>query len=216
MQAMDRAYIEQNNVVQRYRSGKLTAEENEAFEVYLLDKPTLVEELELDAILADGLSKSALAPHNNVQQPTQSQGLWGIRWLTANHLWASCCTLLVALLLIQPGQQPAQIQGANQVVYLDTLRSSNQSLTQVTLAKNSQQLVLFIPANPGQKGPFNVELQNAQQQAQFSQSQVPLSNTGDLVLTLKRELLNTGQYQLQITDLPTQTQTSLKFGLVME
>ncbi len=48
---MDKEYIEDNGIANKYLRGELTAEELEDFEVYIIDKPELLEELEVDELL---------------------------------------------------------------------------------------------------------------------------------------------------------------------
>lgn len=45
---MDKKYIDDNNIKSKYLRGLLTSEEVDQFESHLMDKPELVEELELD------------------------------------------------------------------------------------------------------------------------------------------------------------------------
>ncbi|MFT6328863.1 MAG: hypothetical protein ACJAYN_000790 [Bermanella sp.] len=51
---MDRAYIEENNVIRRYLRDQLNSEDSEAFEIYLVENPNMVDQLELDQIMVDG------------------------------------------------------------------------------------------------------------------------------------------------------------------
>ena len=52
---MDRDYIEQHDILDRYRRNQLTPEMRIEFEEYILDKPDLIEQLELDMLFESGL-----------------------------------------------------------------------------------------------------------------------------------------------------------------
>ena len=52
---MDKNYIEQNAIDTKYLRNQLTPEQSEEFEVYLLDHPEMLEQLELDAVLGSEL-----------------------------------------------------------------------------------------------------------------------------------------------------------------
>ncbi len=53
MKPMDKGYIEQHDIAQKYLLGKLSLNELEAFEVYLMDNPDAIEELHLDTIFIE-------------------------------------------------------------------------------------------------------------------------------------------------------------------
>jgi hypothetical protein len=55
MKPMDQDYIEKHDIAQRYLQGRLTPEESEAYECYLMEHPDAVEILELDIALKQGL-----------------------------------------------------------------------------------------------------------------------------------------------------------------
>ncbi|MEP4299102.1 MAG: hypothetical protein ABJ340_05400, partial [Paraglaciecola sp.] len=50
---MDDEYITQNDIIQKYLRNKLTPEETVEFEEYIMDKPHLLEQLELDSVMVE-------------------------------------------------------------------------------------------------------------------------------------------------------------------
>ncbi|TQV82943.1 hypothetical protein [Aliikangiella coralliicola] len=52
---MDKTYIDENDIVAKYLRGQLTPEETIDFETYLIDKPELVELVEMDSVLYKAL-----------------------------------------------------------------------------------------------------------------------------------------------------------------
>lgn len=57
---MDRKYVIDNQLVQRYIRGKLDSAEQEAFEAYYLDCPETLVELEIEKTLSEGLAQQPL------------------------------------------------------------------------------------------------------------------------------------------------------------
>ena len=57
---MDKSYIEQNAIDTKYLRNQLTPEQTEEFEVYLLDHPEMLEQIELDAVLGSELPNVTL------------------------------------------------------------------------------------------------------------------------------------------------------------
>ena len=139
MSQLNDEYIKQHNLVTRYIRGQLTPEEAAEFESYFIDKPDLLEQIELETVLYEQIPKVEIQP--------QEKNDLSLNWLgkltawmgqsTANTLvaFAGSCMLGIGLTLMtiqgEPGQQGAA--GIGQVVYTDTYRSSPVSYTHLTL-----------------------------------------------------------------------------------
>lgn len=93
MKPMDKAYIEQHDIAQRYLKGKLSLDEVEAFEVYLMDHPDAIDELRLDTVFIE--HNIAMQPENRIA----AMGDTGSRlteWL--RPFFASVATAAVCML----------------------------------------------------------------------------------------------------------------------
>lgn len=97
---MNREYIENHQIVERYLQGRLTPAEEEAFEEYYLSHPEIVEELEVTERLQDGIrhldAARQLVRHNQPERP------W---WLRArvSPIFAAAASLLLAVSLVLTG-----------------------------------------------------------------------------------------------------------------
>lgn len=52
---MDRKYIEENDIGRKYLRNLLSSKDCEAFELYLIENPDMVDQLELDQVMTEGL-----------------------------------------------------------------------------------------------------------------------------------------------------------------
>jgi len=52
---MDKRYIDEHDIGRKYLNNQLSVDDTEAFEIYLIDNPDMVEQLELDHIMSEGL-----------------------------------------------------------------------------------------------------------------------------------------------------------------
>ena len=69
---MDRNYVEEHNLVERYRRGELSDSERAEFEAYFIDKLGLLETLELDHLLGLGFDckqETAVRPAPRARHP---------------------------------------------------------------------------------------------------------------------------------------------------
>lgn len=81
MREMNPEYIQHHDIVRRYLREQLDAEEKAAFEAYFMDKPELIRQLELDAMLMQQLPEVLTAPAEasrpsaeSIQMGAQKQG----------------------------------------------------------------------------------------------------------------------------------------------
>ena len=94
--------IEENAIAQKYASGQLTPQETEAFELYLLENPQFVEQLELDAVLAKGVKLIAKAP---AAVPRKRAFWWFITGLLSGGAGVFALSLLVMPLFTAVNEQ---------------------------------------------------------------------------------------------------------------
>ena len=75
---IDRKYIDEHDMIPRYARDELAGEELEAFEVYFLEHPEILDEIEVERSLRRGLSGASDA----LRAPASAGGLLGTltRW----------------------------------------------------------------------------------------------------------------------------------------
>ena len=199
---------------QRYLHGKLNEEDTSSFEAYIIANPDVVEQLELDAALISGLKAYKRPLFSRVSHRLSE-------WLSPPTLVASACTFVLGVVvtnLLSSTAPVSPIQGVSNVVYLDTLRSFEPQQTTITIAKDNQhEFVFFLQTGPKQMGPFEVALwQDETNQAQLHLPFAPLSNTGEVIVTVPAKVLQSGNYTLDVTDVSSQAKTSTQFTVVRE
>ena len=94
---MDRRYIRDNQVIERYLKGTLTADEERAFEELYLGDPDLLDEIELVERLGQGLKD--VGATGGIERSRRSS------WLSAplSKQWAAAASLLVVVSLAVSG-----------------------------------------------------------------------------------------------------------------
>ena len=94
---MDRRYIRDNQVIERYLKGTLTADEERAFEELYLGDPDLLDEIELVERLGQGLKD--VGATDGIERSRRSS------WLSAplSKQWAAAASLLVVVSLAVSG-----------------------------------------------------------------------------------------------------------------
>lgn len=200
---------------QRYLQDKLSDSEKAAFEAYIIANPHVVEQLEIDAALTSGFR--ALNPISVRQRLMASLKAW----LTPQTLVASACTFALGIVVsyVMPLNNAENgIASVSNVVYLDTLRSFEPSDNVINIGNTNQhEFVFFLQTGPRQKGPFEVSLwQKETNEAQLNLSHAPLTNTGEVVVTVPASILQDGTYTLDVTDISSQSKTSTQFTVVRE
>ena len=92
---MDKKYIEQHSIDIKYLRNQLTPEENEEFEVYLLEHPDMLEQLELDNALMKAMPEVSIK-----QQSTSGSSL--LSWISlksfASGALASAAVMTFAII----------------------------------------------------------------------------------------------------------------------
>ncbi len=99
---MDRRYIHDNQVIERYLLGRLTSEEARAFEELYIGDPELLEELESAKALHEGLAELAVKGKLGERKPSAPR--W-TRVLQSPMYAAAASVALVAFLAIAGVQQ---------------------------------------------------------------------------------------------------------------
>ena len=112
---MDRRYIEENQIIDRYLMNKLSGDDMEAFERLFLEDPELVQEIELRKRFIRGLRNTDRTRSFQINND-DSSGIWN--WSPAiRHAFPTVAAISAAILLLVAVLQYSQItrlQNVNQ------------------------------------------------------------------------------------------------------
>lgn len=151
---MDRNYIQDHQVIERYRQGRLPEAELEAFEVYLIDHPDLAIELEADDRLTAGLAD--LDTGGELEQFRGARERTG--WLSSPQYAAAASVLLAVSLmfsgwLYQDKQRLEEIVAGGpaqtRVFGLDMVRAAD-TYPPLPAPPADEWIVLLLPLNGDQ------------------------------------------------------------------
>lgn len=212
---MDRRYIEENRIIDRYLMNKLSGDDMEAFERLFLEDPELVQEIELRKRFIRGLrnvDRTRFFQINN----DESLGIW--RWLPViRHSFPTAAAISVAILLLVAVLQYSQIrrlqtvnvEQASQIrqmmspqvntvlVPLGRTRGSSareEPVVRVHLASSVEQVVLTLDIEPASFDHYRFSLERDGAGRLWSDE----SDSASSAVVLPAELLIPGNYYLDI------------------
>lgn len=188
---MTEKYIRENDVINRYCQRKLSAEEIEMFEVYLLDKPSLIEQLEANQILMNTI------PHvTGFDLKTSKEKRHWIPWS-----FAVCATAASVLLSILYFTAPSSgVIGNLDIYYLSSARSAtadDESMLRLRLDKEIDTFVLVLPSTEPEGTNFSISLAKLNDQALILSEEKRINDLGEIYLPVNADLLSEGQYELR-------------------
>ena len=213
MSLENKLYIERQEMAQRYLRGELPEPEIEAFETYLMDNPQIVEHLELDEVFSVCLPEAG-------QQQKQGFTLWG--WVTNTPMGASVATFAMTVLLALPltlsfFPTPSEQQGiaTGNVLFLETLRSSNINIPTLYLDSADTNAVLYLQTDLLDKHDVNVQVVTHSSRETVVDTSGQLMN-GELVLAIPRNRLKAGIYELNVSKKDGKEVSSHQFKVNLE
>jgi len=191
---MDKKYIDDNAIRIKYLRNQLNAEELEQFEIYMLNNPDIIEELELDEVF---LSKS------EIQTPVTPSGP---NLLFSNRLLQSAFSMLVGVALTFAffSQTTSESPELGYLNLSTSSRGNLPSMEPVTIEFSSkssrifrpEKFLLVIPVEAGSSTPMRVEISDTNSKSGHSErvySDLKANVAGNIVLTL-----NAASYQPSI------------------
>lgn len=184
--------VEQEDVVHRYLHGKLTAEEQILFEEYVMEHPEILEHIQIDEIFVRSMGEV------NSKRAVNKSRFWStIKWVGTGALGAYASVMLMTL--INPSTPVAV--GIDQMVYIDTVRSSAPTLQRIALSKSNEQLALLLPTQFNQAGPFDVSIVDDDTNKTLVQIEsVEKTEDDDIAVLVNSRMFKSGLYRLSSTD----------------
>jgi hypothetical protein len=196
---MDREYISQHNVIERYLSGRLTEEELVAFEERCLWCQETLDDLDVAERLRDGLRGAKAA-----QTATSARG--PVARLFLSPQWAAAASVMLVVSLATTGyllnQDPSSPQGlaTAQVYSIEATRGSDAPSAIVRVAPEDRWVVLLVYPELGRHNSYMAALQRSDEaQPVWQIDYIPPGTTDSLALSVPATLLKPGDYRLRIS-----------------
>lgn len=207
---MNDEYIKQHDLVSRYLHNKLTPEETVEFEEYILDKPEILEQLELDSVLIETLPMMQMAepqsPDNKIGLKLSIlQVLFGTPIKASLYLMLSLTIVsTISWKVLYPITNTFLPSTQNQIIYLETLRAIQPSPNQITIKENTELLIFVLQPNNLVDREFSAQInQINNENALFSFENIFVSNTGELILAIPASTFSSDNYEIEIVGLST-------------
>ncbi|NCP65720.1 MAG: hypothetical protein GW763_12760 [Paraglaciecola sp.] len=191
-------YINQHDVIRRYLKGKLSAEETLEFEEYMLDKPELLEQLEIESVLVEHL------PRATFKTVHTSSRWWYI--FTGKPLWASLstfalCTLGFSLLSVYHEQPLNVLQSQSiDVLYVSNIRGVDQTDASYSLSSLAETTLLILQPEDTESLSYQVTVRDHLNRTVVDTTNLRINNNGDLLLPVATKQLSVGKLKITLTN----------------
>lgn len=208
---MDRKYIDQNQIGIKYLRGTLSPEQVEAFEIYMLENPDIIDELQLDEMLSTTLANDGSGSAAKFDQAAGSyQTAWWAKWLGIGPIPIVTSFLLGGLVTGLLGFSITDHRAA-QVAYLYASRSvdSNEPVPVFDIAAQSggawvnENLVLVIdsgyqPSTSAEVTLFKLAESDDQAPIKVGEFELLANASGEILVTLPYKQLEQSLYSLDV------------------
>ena len=196
MSIMNKQHSERQELARRYTRGELSEQEAEEFEIYLMDKPEMIEQLELDEVFHNCLEEAE-------EKRVERFSIW--KWITQTPIGASVATfacttgLLFGILVLDKGflKSSPNISATGNIIYLENLRSNNPGFRRVDVVGNKPTLALFVQTSLSENKQVTITLSdNSNTFHKFEGFVVG----GELVVNIPSTWLHSGDYEITVSD----------------
>jgi hypothetical protein len=202
---MEREYIREAHIIERYLQGKLSAEEEQAFEETYLADAEVLNELLLTERLRDGLKGVAGAAELRPAAAARGGGFFETpRYAAAASIVAAVSLLASGWLYVENRTlrtEPASLFAANtQVVPLFTVRGTAANVIDAPAADES--IVLLLDPGFGEYDAYQARLvrRTGGDVSEISSvDELEPSYEGMLALTVSGRSLTPGEYEIELT-----------------
>ncbi|MEM7283416.1 MAG: hypothetical protein AAF438_17505 [Pseudomonadota bacterium] len=198
---MDRSYIVQNQIVERYLNGSLNTHEAEEFEAFYLHDQDTLEDLQAAQLLKQGL-QDTVGQNRQATPPGQTKprrimptlaasvavvaGVSSFVWLsselgnkqeTIDHLTERLVTLAQPTAGIVPH-------------YLEATRSSDGNVTEIRFTEKESQVVFALEVAPPDETNYTVRLSDNLGKEIWRQGNIATNDEGEIIVSVHSNGLN--------------------------
>lgn len=202
LHAMNQDYIDRFDVITRYHQNRLSDEELAGFEIYILENPGIIAQLEQEKVV-----REAYKEYGSLLSGDSAIGAAPLPVMSRKVMYsalsaAACMVVAVMLVIMLPsGEQDYALQAP---VMLQTFRGS-ETRTQLSGAPVVQFQIDMGPAELLDSNDFMAELLDAQGAALFSVSSLHADSEGWLYFPLQgQQQVLSGVYEVRVYESATQ------------
>ncbi len=188
-----------DTMLHNYLQNKLTPTEEEQLELWLADHPEVLEDLELDLVMKEGVkSKERKKLSNNRQHRTTG---YDSSFSKLNYFVVGGLFAFSLMLFVFGVGQSDHGEGNFQILSLSPLRGGDSKefspIKTIKLNRESNQLILVVQLNFPDKGPFQIELKNHKSnKIHFKMDALIPQGLGDLNISVPTKSLAEGNFWL--------------------
>lgn len=215
MTYMNQLYIEQNDVVQRYLHGKLSADELIEFEKYMLLNPDIIEDIELSKAFKLGLELWAKESKVTPKVPVSNRWTW--LWPAGGLVTGAFATWLLLGPINMP-VTPDSLIVSPDIVYIDTVRGAiddSGSQAEVLLDKHSNKQLLIFDVSGFAATQYTLTLADQSGAAIQKWTNITPNEKSELILQTSIQGLEPQHYSLILSD-KDQNQVLIRTRLMVE
>jgi hypothetical protein len=218
---MDKRYIEENEIGLKYLKGQLTNEQLEQFEIYMMDNPDILDDLNLDQLMIKGSSVSHTA--ESPFKLSFIRSLFG-DWRLVNSL-ASFALGLVAMAMFSIERVSVNSVEIQYLVAQDSVRGSDDSpvvefeFLKASFQSSSQdQFVLVVEPNTIKKERFKVTISRLEKSEKTDMivevNGIITNSQGRVALTLRVNDFTPGEYLVELDSTSTKKSINTRFKTI--
>ncbi len=195
---MDKQYIEDNDIAAKYLRGDLTPEEASDFEIYLIDKPDLIEQLEMDGLLFKKLPQL-----EELTKPQKAKFHWffGFSWQTSLVTIAICMLgaqfIFYSNFYYQPRIDPRPVFVEN----MTTRGSQDESASRrtITYQKNESQVILILNPEDEIATEFDIVIRKLANRSVIRNiSIIRRGDHGYITIILQKNIMSEDDYSIEM------------------
>ena len=201
---MDKKYITENEIDIKYLRNQLSPEELEAFEMYLMENPEMVDDLTINSVLIENIPKVDNKPSESLVSKLFQ---WKVRSKDIKVGATAFAFGMVAMNLFVTSTSTDK--QSMQVLTINQVRSASPSAFAPSLeldrdAKSNEQFVLLLDVSPERSGPYFVSVyrKSDDKQSDISRDAItsytlPATNSdGYLGVSLVKKNYTSGTYEI--------------------
>lgn len=181
----------------KYLRNQLSAEEKENFECWFMDKPDVIERLELDSIFFEHI------PNVKIEKQKFRWNLlsWFNTPMRASVATFASCAIAFSVFIGVMNNNSSVVLGDAQIVYFDEVRSTDSGPAKIGRFERDSlatHLIIVLPVDVGAGSNFQVTVKETLSGDTINLQEVKVNETGEVSIVFQQSMLRSGEYQLVI------------------